>query len=250
MNQLILTDLVEQVAIITLNRPDRHNSLIPALLEELSSAIANVRNDNSIQAVVLQANGSSFSTGADMKGFFDNLGNLESYADHIVGLLHQIILDLVELNCPIVAAVHGIVTGGSIGMVLASDVILVTRTASFTPYYSDVGFSPDGGWTAMLPSIIGAKRAAAVLMQNQSISASLAVDWGMADHIIPSGVIRAEAFECARHLAQKKAGSITATKRLLADIELEANLEKEQLLFVQQITTPEARQGILDFMNR
>ncbi len=250
MNQLILTELVEQVAVITLNRPDRHNSLIPGLLEQLSSTIANVRNNYSIQAVVIQANGSSFSTGADMKGFFDNLDNLESYAEHIVGLLHQIILDLVELSCPVVAAVHGIITGGSIGIVLASDVILVTRSASFTPYYSDVGFSPDGGWTAMLPSIIDTKRAAAVLMQNQSISASLAVDWGIADHIIPSGVIRAEAFKCASHLAQKKAGSIAATKRLLADIGLEAKLEKERLLFIQQITTSEARQGIRDFMNR
>ena len=176
--------------------------------------------------------------------------DLSEEFSHIVGLLHQIILDLVELRCPVVAAVHGIVTGGSIGLVLASDVILVTRTASFTPYYSDVGFSPDGGWTAILPSIIGSKRVAAVLMQNQSISASLAVDWGMADHIIPSGVIRAEAFKCARHLAQKKAGSIAATKRLLADIELEGKLEEERLLFVRQITTPEARQGIRDFMNR
>jgi len=249
MDQLIVAGQIEQVRIITLNRPNRHNSLVPPLLEQLSSAVADAQNDDSVRAVVLQANGRSFSTGADMQGFFDNMDNLESYADQLVGLLHRVILDLVELSCPVVAAVHGPVTGGSFGLVLASDIVLVTRSAAFTPYYSAVGFSPDGGWTAMLPSIIGVKRAAAVLIQNQSISATLAVDWGIADHVVPSGVIRAEALQCAQQLTQKKAGSIAFTKRLLADNDLESRLEEERTLFVQQIKTPEARQGIRDFIN-
>ena len=115
------------------------------------------------------------------------------YAQEVVGLLNEVILALIDLPVPVVACVHGPVTGGSLGLVLAADLILVAPEASFTPYYSVIGPSPDGGWTAMLPAVIGEKRAAAVLMLNETISAEQAVAWGMAQRIVPGDVIRDEA---------------------------------------------------------
>ncbi|NUM48670.1 MAG: enoyl-CoA hydratase/isomerase family protein, partial [Anaerolineales bacterium] len=135
--------LAPHLAALTLNRPERHNSLIPELLEDLLAAFETLRAQPDIRAVVLQANGRSFSTGGDLQGFADHLlphpqplsrgergvGALEEYSHRIVGLLNQVILTMLDFPLPIITAVHGIVTGGSLGLVLASDVVLVSEGA-------------------------------------------------------------------------------------------------------------------------
>jgi 2-(1,2-epoxy-1,2-dihydrophenyl)acetyl-CoA isomerase len=250
--ELVLLERAGPVAVLTLNRADRHNSLVPGFLTEILAAIEAAGAQPDVRAVVLQANGRSFSTGGDVRGFYEHLDGLEAYASETVGLLNQVILAMIELPVPIVAAVHGIVTGGSMGLVLGSDVVLVAPEASFTPYYSVVGFSPDGGWTALLPSIIGLKRAAEVLMRNQTITADQAVAWGLASRVVPADRIREEAFRAAQELAAMKAGSIGHTKAALGPggDDLEARLEAERARFVQQIMTDEARQGMAEFLGK
>lgn len=252
MSQLVLLEKSCPIAILTLNRPERHNSLVPTLLQEMLAAVAAIRADREVRAVVLQANGRSFSTGGDVRGFYEQMDQLEAYATELVGLLNEVILALVALPVPIVAAVHGTVTGGSLGLVLGSDIVLVAPEASFTPYYSVVGFSPDGGWTALLPEIIGPGRVAEVLFRNQTISAEQAVDWGLANRIVLAEPIREEARSTADEIAAKKAGSVRHTKRLLRMTygDLAARLEAERSRFVTQIATEEARQGIVAFLER
>ncbi len=252
MSRLVLSDKAGPVAILTLNRAERHNSLVPSLLEEMLRALAAIREDASLRAAVLLANGPSFSTGGDVLGFYEQMHDLEPYASLIVGLLNEVILSMVELPVPIVAAVHGIVTGGSLGLVLGSDVVLVAPAASFTPYYSVVGFSPDGGWSAMLPTMIGPKRTAEILMCNQTITAEQAVAWGLANRLVPAERIYAEAVAVARDIAAHKKGSIGQIKRLinLGSDDLAARLEAERTRFVSQVVTQEAREGIVAFQER
>jgi 2-(1,2-epoxy-1,2-dihydrophenyl)acetyl-CoA isomerase len=250
MGSLILSDIAGPVATLTLNRPERHNSLVPALLQEMLETLDAISRESSVRVMILQANGRSFSTGGDVQGFHENMETLETYASTIVGLLNQVILALIDLPVPVVAAVHGIVTGGSLGLVLGSDVVLVAAEATFTPYYGVVGFSPDGGWTALLPALIGPKRASEVLMRNQSISAEQAVEWGLASRMVSAGEIRAEALSTAQSIAALKVGSLHHTKRLLGmtNRDLAERLESERVRFVQQIATKEARLGIAAFL--
>jgi len=250
MSNLVLLDTRDHIATLTLNRPERHNSLVPELLREMLTALGSLRAQVELRAVILQANGRSFSTGGDVQSFHDHRDHIETYAREMVGLLNQVIVTMVELPVAIVAAVHSIVTGGSLGLVLASDIVLVAPEANFTPYYSVVGFSPDGGWTAMLPEIVGRKRAAEVLMLNQTIRAEQAVAWGIAQRIAPSAEIRDQARAVADAIAQKKPGSIRQTKRLLwRDGEtLAARLDAERQHFVQQIVSAEAQQGMEAFL--
>ena len=252
MSRLVLSDRTGPVAILTLNRAERHNSLVPSLLQEMLEVLDSIKEDAAVRAVVLGANGRSFSTGGDIRGFYEQMHDLEAYASRIVGLLNEVILAMVELPVPIVAAVHGTVTGGSLGLVSGSDIVLVAPAASFTPYYSVVGFSPDGGWTAMLPSIIGRGRAAEILMCNQTITAEQAVAWGLASRIVPAERIRAEAVAVARDIATQKQGSIGQIKRLmnLDSGDLAARLEAERSRFVRQVATTEAREGIVAFQER
>jgi 2-(1,2-epoxy-1,2-dihydrophenyl)acetyl-CoA isomerase len=246
----VLYEQTGQVAVLTLNRPERHNSLTPELLGSLLDCLEIVRNQPDVSAVVLQANGKSFSTGGDVRAFYDSLGNLETYANRIVSMLNQVILAMFDLQVPIVAAVHGIVTGGSLGLVLASDIVWVAPEASFTPFYSVVGFSPDGGWSALLPNVIGPKRASEIILLNQTISAQNAVDWGLAYRIAAQDEIHQEAMRTAQSVTGMCSQSIRHTRNLLRSTygDISARLEEERAHFVQQVMTEEARLGMERFL--
>lgn len=249
---LVKTQRSGAVAILTLNRPERHNSLVPELLTQLLAAFEEAGNDSSVRAVVLGAEGRSFSTGGDVKAFFSAGDDLADYAAETVGLLNQTMVTMMRLPQPIVAVVHGMVTGGSLGLILASDVVLIAPEAAITPWYSVVGFSPDGGWTAMLPDVIGTDRTAVLLLANQSIAAQQAVDWGIAAEVVAAEMIREQAEALASEIAGMKPGSIASTKTLLRpDLDaVEARLEAERRAFVDQIVTAEALKGMAAFLGR
>ncbi|MCB9420297.1 MAG: enoyl-CoA hydratase/isomerase family protein [Ardenticatenaceae bacterium] len=250
MSRTVLQEAIGPVAVVTLNRPERHNSLIPDFLREILAAITAVSTSPTMRALVLQANGRSFSTGGDALGFVQHADDIETYAREIVGLLNQVILALIDLPVPVVTAVHGIVTGGALGFILGSDIVLVAPEASFTPYYSVVGPSPDGGWAGLLPLLIGPRRTAEVLYLNRTIDAETAVTWGIANRIVPADLIRAESLAIANDIAAKKPGSIRHTKRLLTRHrdELAARLDAELDHFVDQMVNGEGLAGFEEFL--
>ena len=251
-DKLVLLHFEGTTAVVTLNCPERHNSLVPALLQMMLDILADVAANESVRAVVLQANGRSFSTGGDALGFVQHADNMEPYARKIVGLLNQVILALIDLPVPVITAVHGLVTGGSLGFILGSDIVLVAPKASFAPFYSDVGPSPDGGWAGLLPLLIGPRRAAEILYLNETIGAETAVAWGLANRVVAADQIQAEALALAKAIAAKKQGSIRHTKQLLHldRGEIAARLDAELDHFVQQMITTEAIDGFRDFVER
>jgi enoyl-CoA hydratase/carnithine racemase len=201
--------------------------------------------------VILKASGPSFSTGGDVLEFYNHRHEIAVYANELLGLLNRVIAAMMNCPVPIVAAVHGIVTGGSLGLVLGADIILITPETSFTPYYSEVGFSPDGGWTAILPSLIGAQRVAEILICNRSITAEQAVSWGLANRIVPSEQIQAEALNTARQIIKIAPVSVKMSKALLSstDEQLISRLDEERTLFIDQIQSEEAFLGMKRFLN-
>ena len=247
---MILLQQQGPIVILTLNRPERHNSLVPELLAAFLEALTAIEANTAVHAVVLQANGRSFSTGGDALGFVQHADDIAAYSHRIVGLLNQVILAMLDLRVPIVTAVHGILTGGSLGFIMGSDIVLVTPQASFAPFYSTVGPSPDGGWAVLLPLLIGKRRAAEVLYLNTAIDAQTAVAWGLANRIVPAAAIRSEVQHVAEAIAAKKAGSIRHTKQLLNwdRDEIAARLEAELDHFLAQIVTDEAIAGFRDFL--
>ncbi|MBU2510436.1 enoyl-CoA hydratase/isomerase family protein [bacterium] len=238
--------------ILTLNLPKRHNSLTPDFLESILIGINELNDNPEVKVILLKAEGISFSTGGDVRVFRERLADISLYSEEIVGALNQVMIAMVKISIPIITCVQGMVTGGSLGLVLASDIILVTHEASFTPYYSVVGFSPDGGWATILPRIIGQKRAAEVLLLNETITAEKAVLWGLANRLVDKEELFNEARKIANVLIENKTGSIARTKNLLwQDIDqLERLLEKERQQFVEQIQTDEARVGLQAFLRR
>ncbi len=246
---MVKVEIDQPLARLTLDRPERHNSLVPDLLEDLIQAVAGLESDQTVEAVILSASGKTFSTGGDVGAFYDNRDKLVEYANKVVGLLNESMLTMMNLPKPIIAGVHGMVTGGSMGLVLASDLVVVTPEASFTPWYSVVGFAPDGGWSALLPRHIGQARTADILLSNRTITAQQAVDWGLASRIVDADQLDPTVESMARSLAAAKTSAIK--RELHGDLERVAvRLDKERSAFVRQVVTEESINGMREFLRR
>jgi len=246
--------VVNGVGWITLNRPERHNSLVPDLLDSLIGQVESAAKAG-IRALVLRANGRSFSTGGDVAAFFDVPKHKRAaYAGRIVGALNTAILALVDLPFPVIGRVQGPVTGGSLGLILACDLVAVTPEAFFQPYYVDVGFSPDGGWTALLPERIGEPKARMVQLLNRRIDARESVDWGIATALTPATELDRTIAGWLETLAGKVPSAIAATKRRFLPPERRAvwatGLEAERESFVAQIASAAAHEGMARFLRR
>ncbi len=251
---LVLTTIERGVARLTLNRPARHNSLVPELLADFHAALDHVEAAE-IFAVVLAANGRSFSTGGDLAGFAAvPRAERRAYADALVGSLHRAILRLLALPCPLLVRLHGPVTGGSCGLVFAADLVAVAPPAFFASYYVDVGFGPDGGWTVLLPEKIGIARAAAIQLLNRQIGPEAAVALGLATTASEPDGLDGQIAAWIATLRGKDRASLRATRALLLPPQridaIRAGLERERARFLDLVDTPEAEAGMARFLAR
>lgn len=245
-----LLDIADGVARLTLNRPERHNSLVPALLDSVNADLDYIADNREIRAVVLQASGRSFSTGGDVAGFHAvPRGQRRAYAEGLVGSLNRAILALLRLPMPVIGRIHGAVTGGSLGLLLTCDLAAITPQAFIQPYYAQVGFSPDGGWTAMLPARIGLQRAREIQLLNQRVSAQEALQLGLVTACVETDALDATIEGWLEKLKTMQPTSLASTKALLA-ADCAAGLEAELRSFLELIDGDEAEAGMTRFLSR
>lgn len=244
---LVTLDDLGDVHRVTLDRSDRHNSLVPAFVEQVRRQVHRVAGiDDTI--LLITAAGPSFSTGGDIRAFYEHRDDLAAYGERLVGSLNALIVELLRCDHPILTAVDGPVTGGSVGILLASDLVFVSPAATITPYYTEIGFSPDGGWTAMMPSVIGRMRTVDVLLRNRTVTPEQAVEWGLAAAMVRE--VEAHTNRVAEELAAGRREALRSSLDLLRpDPEtIENRLARERRAFVEQVQTREARAGILAFL--
>jgi 2-(1,2-epoxy-1,2-dihydrophenyl)acetyl-CoA isomerase len=245
----LVTARVEHgIGVTELHRPARHNSLVPDLLVDLMTAHREIVDGGAIVGV-LAAAGTTFSTGGDIEAI-RNASDRVAYAGELVGRLNEAILAIAGGSIPMVAAVHGMVTGGSLGLVLACDHVVMGDRVTIRPWYPAVGFAPDGGWTAMLPAVIGRRRAASVLLTDATTTASEALAWGLADEVVPGDRVRDRAMEAAGRIAGGDPGTRETIRRLTSrDLDaVEDGLERERQEFLRLVDTPAATAGMDRFL--
>lgn len=240
--RLVELQAVGPDVVIRLNRPARHNALVPELLSSLLDAINDERSQQA-RTLILAAEGRSFSTGGDLLGFCEHRDNIAEYAHHLVGLLNQVIVALYTHPARVACAVQGQVTGGSLGLLLAADHVITQDDVQITPWYAVVGFSPDGGWKAMLPHIVGPRRAMRWLDDNETLSADDCLDLRVTHEVVTKDPLAA-----ALAWSDESPGCDSRPK--WDSGQLRQDLEAERAAFVKQIQTPEAIDGIARFLGK
>ncbi|MEL7525822.1 MAG: enoyl-CoA hydratase-related protein [Pseudomonadota bacterium] len=252
----VVVDETDGAVFVRLNRPDRHNALVPKLIGDLHTALDHAAKQDPV-ALVLTGNGASFSTGGDISGFLAHAGSrkeLLHYAEDLVGGLHDAVLKLLSFSAPVIAAVNGPVTGGAAGLVLAADMVAMSEQAFLQPYYCTVGFAPDGGWTALLPDRIGTAKALQIQYLNERVSAEEAQSLGLASCVCPRSKLDGVVGAWLRMLAAGSHATHRATRRnIWDDMRLEqvrARLDREKSRFLDLIMHPDTLAGMTAFAQR
>ncbi|MFN3253043.1 enoyl-CoA hydratase/isomerase family protein [Roseibium album] len=241
---------------VWLNRPERHNALVPDLLFDLQDAIAEATSCAPVP-LVISGRGASFSTGGDIAAFLRHSGSkqeLLDYSEFLVGALHSVILDLLSFPAPVLAAVNGPVTGGSTGLLLAADMNAMSETAFLQPYYSEVGFGPDGGWTALLPNLVGVSKALEIQYLNKRVFANEALALGLTSCVCPSSQLDQAIKGWVGAIGRGYLQTHQATRRHVWNVsrldEVRDRLDQEKASFLDLIARPETIAGMEKFAGK
>jgi 2-(1,2-epoxy-1,2-dihydrophenyl)acetyl-CoA isomerase len=260
MADTVLYEVSDGLATITPNRPEAMNALNTEIKVALRDAAQAAAADDSVRAVLLTAAGDrAFCVGQDLKEHIGGLlapresgagkGVMSTVNDHY----NPIVRALTGAAKPVVAAVNGVAAGAGFGFALAADYRVVADTASFNTSFAGVALTADSGISWTLPRVIGPSRAADLLLFPRSITAQEAFDLGIANRLVPSGELRAEAEKVAHALAEGPTLSYAALKESLAyalSHSLEESLEKEDELQTRAGESEDHMIAVQAFVNK
>lgn len=248
----ILLDTAGPIARLTLNRPDKLNSLTTAMLADLRAALATVAATEHVRVLVLTGAGRAFCAG-------QFLGEPEAVADpravenHIREYYNPVVRALREMPVPVLAAVNGIAAGAGCSLALACDIAIATRSASFLMAFSRIGLVPDAGSTYMLPRIVGSARALGLAMLGEPVPAETAALWGLVLEAVRDEAFISRVDEIAKSLAAKPTRALVLTRRAILQGETEtfdAQLDREAAFQAEAIATADAKEGIAAFREK
>jgi 2-(1,2-epoxy-1,2-dihydrophenyl)acetyl-CoA isomerase len=204
------------VATLTLNRPEKLNALNDALAEEIQAAVREADADDGVRVIVLIGAGKGFCSGLDLTGPRGN-GREPSRKERLddFGWVGRAPLLLTQIDKPVIAALNGPAAGAGLSLALAADIRLIAAGTRLTTGYIRRGLSPDGGMTFLLPRMIGAARAAELILTSRWIDAEECERIGLVARVLP---VEGFAEAVASYAAELAAGppiSMTYAKRLL-----------------------------------
>lgn len=240
------------VAIVTLNRPDRYNAIDADLSASVVEHLA--RAGDEARAVVLTGEGKAFCSGADLAGFQDEYDRGgPDLAAHLDDEFHPVVHAIGGCSVPTVAAVNGVAAGAGMGLALGCDIRVMTESAYFTSAFTAIGLAPDSGSTWLLPHHVGTSVALEMALTNRRMNADEALARGLCAAVVPEGEVVEKALEYAGKLADMSTDALITTRRLIHGSRrlsfldaLEAEKEEQGRLG----KTPEHAEGVAAFLEK
>ncbi|HWM28779.1 MAG TPA: enoyl-CoA hydratase-related protein [Woeseiaceae bacterium] len=202
----------ENVAIITIHRPDAMNSFNTELRRDLLAAFQRARDDAAVRVVVLTGEGRSFSAGADLKG---SLSSDRSVEEQLQLEYRPVFECIAAMDQPVIAAVGGSAAGIGMSYALACDLLVMAENAFLLSPFTTISLVPDGGLNWLLVHQLGYRRAFQLSIESERISAARCVELGLANRTAPAEALLEEALAWAHALAERAPLSLAATKRAM-----------------------------------
>jgi len=244
----ILYDVRDDVALITLNRPERRNAWTPRMDLEKFDAVTRANDDPAVGAIVVTGAGKGFCAGADMSAFDAQLEGGEraqSGGDWT---------RLVRESKPMVAAVNGAAVGVGLTMILPCDVIVASDQAKFGMFFIRMGIVPELASTHFLVQRVGFGRASEMCLSGRLYDADEAGAVGLADHLVAAQELLPRAFEVARSMGANPPPQLRWIKELLtrngSETDLAAVQAREMERLAAAYETPEHREAVKAFLEK
>ena len=185
----VLLSITDQIATITLNRPDRMNALDQSMIKGFGDALDRIEADiANIGAVIIEGSGGTFMAGGDVKFFYELSKNpveeSRPQIETMINRVHDIIIRLTALPRPVIAKLDGAVAGFGISLMNACDLAVAAEETVFTLAYIHIGTSPDGGSTHSLPRLVGMKKAKEIAFLGDRFTAADAHECGLVNKVV------------------------------------------------------------------
>lgn len=257
MEQEVILEKENGIAIITLNRPHRLNALTHKMLvEEIPQILNEIKKDKGTKAVVITGAGEAFSTGADVTQL-EAISAPQITEASQISAFYQLTLSFVSsfINTekPVIAAINGVAAGGGLSLALLCDIRLASERARFSMAFVRRGLIPDLAATFFLPKIVGAGKAMEIMLTGDIISAQEAERIGLVNKVVPHQELMTTAKELAKRLAKGAPIAIGLIKKAIyksLESSLIEQLEMESIGQVLCARTEDFKEGIRSFLEK
>ena len=254
---IVLFEKIDDIAIITLNRPEVLNAIDFRVGNKILDILAQITGDVTIRSVIITGKGRAFSSGGDIGSMkqASDAGVPSIFMQRLIQMLNQIISELRSMKIPVIAAIPGITSGGGLDLALACDFRIASEKAKFKAAYTGIGLVPAGGGSFLLSSIIGPMRALEFFLLNDTIKVEEAFKLKLVNKIVSPDKLMEEALTLANTLADGATTAYGYTKRLLNDFMsgtgLEHQIATESSLQTEiMIRTEDFKEGIRAFLEK
>lgn len=249
-----LYEIKDNIAVITLNRPEKLNSVTISQLEDLIIQLNRLEQDDNVRAIIITATGRGFCTGADLSGG----GGRHDVATpvgmklsaHIYG---RICFTIATIEKPVIAAVNGIAAGSGCNLALCCDIILAAKSSKFMQIFVKRGMVPDCGGTYFLPRLVGLAKAKELIMTGDPVLPDEALRIGMVNRVVDDDKLMEEATALAAKLAKGPTRSIGMIKHLVNrsyESDLMSQLDMEAAFQGLATATEDMREGWVSFFEK
>lgn len=243
----IVTERSGSILRIMFNRPAKKNAMTSSMYLALADLFNKAAQDDGVRVVLWHGAGDSFCAGNDIEDFLKNPPG--------PGQSPQAALMSAFLNFdkPIVAAVHGAAIGGGTTMLTHCDFVYAGESAKFLMPFIDLGVGPEFGSSASVPARVGYIRAAELILLGQGFDAKRAAELGFVTKVVPDRKLLETATETAQRLAQKPAGALRASKRLMIAStreQIEQAIKAENQEFSSLVRSADAKEALTAFLEK
>lgn len=248
--ETILVEKREKVAIITINRPDKLNSLSSKVHEEAVSALEELRRDDSVRVVVITGAGEkSFVAGADISEFAGQTPVTQRNLFHEKTLFNSVD----NFPKPVIAMINGFCLGGGNELALACDIRTCSENARFAQPEINLGIICGGGGTQRLTRLIGEGRAMEMILTGDMINAEKALQYGLVNHVFTLAELETKTLELAAKIAEKAPVALQMSKeavKFASRSNLDEGLRREVDLFAICFSTEDKTEGVSAFLEK
>ena len=246
--QNILTEVVDQIGVVTLNRPKVLNALNHELMDELVKALEGYDADDNIRAIILTGGERAFAAGADIKEMSDETTVSIMLKDRFATWDR-----IRNIKKPIIAAVSGYALGGGCELVMNCDIIIASETAQFGQPEINIGVIPGAGGTQRLTRVVGKHKAMEIILTGRPFTAVEAHQLGLVNKIVPVELLLEDAKAMAREIAKKSPVAVRLAKESVLktfDCSLSDGLQFERKNFYMLFSSEDQKEGMRAFLEK
>ena len=248
--ETLLVDVADNVATITINRPDKRNALNTAVRRELMLALDQLRVDDSARVVVITGAGDkAFIAGADISEFAERTPVQQRAAMHDRPIFDEI----AAFPKPMIAMINGFALGGGCEVALACDMRIAAKSARLGQPEIKLGIIPGGGGTQRLPRLVGVGTAMRLVLSGELIGAEEAYRIGLVDVVVEDAQLEARTYDIAGAMAAQSSLALRLAKsaiRASEEMPLGAGLAYERELFITAFGSNDKREGVAAFLEK